>query len=40
LPPSLLGRGYYKPTDQGFEERLRKRIEEIQRIKTKGNIKE
>jgi putative ATPase len=36
LPESLLGRRYYQPTDQGFEERLRKRMEEIRRIKTKG----
>ena len=40
LPPSLLGRSYYRPTDQGFEERLRKRIDEIRRIKTKGNKNE
>src|SRR5262249_10463938 len=32
LPESLLGRTYYRPTDQGFEQRLRQRIEEIRRI--------
>lgn len=32
LPESLLGRRYYQPTDQGFEERLRARMEEIRRI--------
>jgi putative ATPase len=34
LPESLLGRAYYKPTDQGFEARIRQRMEEIRRIKT------
>jgi putative ATPase len=33
LPESLAGRTYYQPTDQGFEARLRQRIEEIRRIK-------
>jgi putative ATPase len=33
LPPSLEGRAYYRPTDQGFEQRLRQRMEEIRRIK-------
>jgi putative ATPase len=36
LPESLAGRVYYKPTDQGFEARIRQRMEEIQRIKVKG----
>jgi putative ATPase len=36
LPESLLGRRYYRPTDQGFEERLRARMEEIRRIQSKG----
>jgi putative ATPase len=36
LPESLLGRQYYRPTDQGFEERLRARMEEIRRIQSKG----
>ena len=35
LPPSLLGRQYYKPTDQGFEARIRQRLEEIRRIQKK-----
>jgi putative ATPase len=35
LPESLLGRTYYRPTDQGFEARIRLRMEEIRRIKTK-----
>jgi putative ATPase len=35
LPESLLGRRYYRPTDQGFEARIRLRMEEIRRIKTK-----
>jgi putative ATPase len=32
LPENLLGRRYYEPTDQGFEDRLRSRMEEIRRI--------
>jgi putative ATPase len=36
LPESLAGRTYYKPTDQGFEARIRQRMEEIRRIKAKG----
>ena len=35
LPESLLGRSYYKPTDQGFEARIRQRLEEIRRIQKK-----
>jgi putative ATPase len=33
LPPSLKGRRYYEPTDQGREKLLAQRMEEIQRIK-------
>ena len=33
LPESLAGKTYYHPTDQGFEARLRQRLEEIRRIK-------
>ena len=36
LPPSLLGRQYYRPTDQGFEARTRQRLEEIRRIQKKA----
>lgn len=36
LPESLLGRSYYKPTDQGFEARIRQRMEEIRRIQKKS----
>ena len=35
LPESLLGRVYYKPTDQGFEARIRQRLEEIRKIQRK-----
>ena len=35
LPESLAGRSYYKPTDQGFEARIRQRLEEIRRIQRK-----
>jgi len=36
LPDNLAGRTYYKPTDQGFEQRLRQRLDEIRKIKIKG----
>ncbi|MBI3662775.1 MAG: replication-associated recombination protein A [Acidobacteria bacterium] len=36
LPPGLRDRTYYRPTAQGFEQRLRQRMEEIRRIKAKG----
>jgi putative ATPase len=36
LPESLAGKSYYRPTDQGFEARLRQRMEEIRRLKVKG----
>ena len=39
LPESLAGRSYYRPTDQGFEQRLRQRMEEIRRIKVKQKAK-
>jgi putative ATPase len=32
LPESLAGRIYYHPTDQGFEARIRQRLEEIRKI--------
>ena len=35
LPPSLGGKSYYQPTDQGFEQRLRARMEAIRAIRTK-----
>ncbi len=35
LPESLQGRLYYRPTDQGFEARIRQRLEEIRRIQKK-----
>ncbi len=33
LPESLSDRTYYRPTDKGFEQRLREKLEEIRRIK-------
>jgi putative ATPase len=39
LPESLAGKSYYLPTDQGFEARLRQRMEEIRRIKDKRKTK-
>jgi putative ATPase len=38
LPENLAGRAYYQPTDQGFEQRLRQRLEEIRRIQTKKRV--
>jgi putative ATPase len=35
LPDSLANRTYYAPTDQGFENRIRQRMEEIRRIQKK-----
>ena len=37
LPGNLAGRTYYKPTDQGFEQRLRQRLGEIRKIRTREN---
>jgi putative ATPase len=39
LPESLTGKTYYHPTDQGFEARLRQRMEEIRRIKSQAASK-
>ena len=36
LPESLIGRTYYTPTDQGFEARIQRRLEEIRRIQRKS----
>ncbi|HEV3374772.1 MAG TPA: replication-associated recombination protein A [Candidatus Acidoferrum sp.] len=36
LPENLSGRVYYKPTDQGFEQRLRQRLDEIRKLKVHG----
>jgi putative ATPase len=36
LPDNLSSRNYYKPTDQGFEQRLRTRMDEIRKIKSRG----
>jgi len=35
LPDNLAGRNYYQPTDQGFEQRLRQRLDEIRKIKSR-----
>ncbi len=37
LPDNLAGRAYYKPTDQGFEQRLRQRLDEIRKIKSRSS---
>ena len=39
LPDSLADRKYYLPTDQGFEQRLRQRLEEIRRIQSQRKTK-
>jgi len=36
LPDNLVGRVYYKPTDQGFEARLRTRMAEIAKMRKKA----
>src|SRR5882724_10459842 len=36
LPENLSGRSWYKPTDQGFEQRLRARLDEIRKLKSRG----
>jgi putative ATPase len=35
LPDNLASRIYYKPTDQGFEQRLRARLDEIRKVKSR-----
>jgi putative ATPase len=35
LPDNLASRAYYHPTDQGFEQRLRLRLDEIRKLKSK-----
>ncbi len=36
LPDNLAGRTWYHPTDQGFEQRLRLRLDEIRNLKSRG----
>ena len=36
LPENLTGSTWYKPTDQGFEQRLRQRLDEIRKIKSRA----
>src|SRR5215471_4775365 len=36
LPDNLAGRTWYHPTDQGFEQRLRLRLDEIRKLKSPG----
>jgi putative ATPase len=36
LPDNLSGRTYYQPSDQGFEARLRARMDEIAKMKRKS----
>jgi putative ATPase len=40
LPDNLSGKSYYQPTDQGFEARLRTRLEEIRKVKSRTASKE
>ncbi len=37
LPDNLASRTYYRPTDQGFEQRLRQRLDEIRKIKSRSH---
>jgi len=36
LPDNLANRTYYSPTDQGFEQRLRSRLDEIRKLKSRS----
>jgi putative ATPase len=36
MPDNLVGHSYYHPTDQGFEQRLRQRLDEIRKIKSRS----
>jgi replication-associated recombination protein RarA len=36
LPDKLAARTYFQPTDQGFEQRLRARLNEIRKLKSKS----
>jgi putative ATPase len=36
LPDNLAGRSWYKPTGQGFETRLRARLDEIRKIRSRS----
>ncbi len=36
LPPNLAGRRYYEPGDEGFERRVRTRLEKLERMKKHG----
>ena len=36
LPDNLASRTYYTPTDQGFEQRLRQRLDDIRKIKSRA----
>jgi putative ATPase len=36
LPDNLSGRAYFQPTDQGFELRLRQRLDEIRKVKSRA----
>jgi putative ATPase len=40
LPEGLRGRRYYEPTEEGFEKRLKARLEAIESIKKKGTPRE
>jgi putative ATPase len=35
LPESLAGRQYYRPVDRGFEQEIRRRLEEWKKIKSR-----
>jgi putative ATPase len=37
LPDNLASRTYYSPTDQGFEQRLRARLDEIRKLKSRAS---
>jgi putative ATPase len=36
LPPSLVGRQFYQPTERGVERRIAERLSELRRIRSAG----
>jgi putative ATPase len=38
LPDNLRGRVYYRPTNEGIEKRIRERLEEIKRLRSRARV--
>ena len=39
LPDALVGRRYYEPSDQGWEQRIRERMDKLRTARQQGNRK-